>query len=273
MCDLGFTLEQARSRRHPAKRITDADYADDLALLANRVADVETLLHALEEAASGVGLYVNARKTEYICFNQHGKIQSLNGTCLNEVEHFTYLGGDISSTEKDVYIRIAKAWGALNDLRPIWKSTLSDNIKRNFFRAVVESVLLYGSSTWTLTRKLESKLDGTYTRMLRAVLNKSWTHHPSKAELYGTLPPVSATIRERRARFAGHCYRNKRELVSNLLLWAPTHGHSSLGRPHRTYIDQLAEDAGVRAEHLGQLMADRAAWRERVDSVRATRPT
>ncbi|KAI8497815.1 hypothetical protein Bbelb_244670 [Branchiostoma belcheri] len=113
----------------------------------------------------------------------------------------------------------------------------------------------------------------TAQQVVAAVLNKSWKKHPTKAELYGTLPSVSATIRERRARFAGHCYRHKDELASELLLWAPTHGHSSAGRPHRTFIHQLAEDAGVRAEHLGQLMADRAAWRERVDLVRAIRPT
>ncbi len=83
--------------------------------------------------------------------------------------------------------------GALTGLNPIWKSKLPDTIKRDFFRATVESVLVYGSSTWTLTKKLEKKLDGTYTRMIRAVLNVSWKEHPTKIRLYGPLPPIPDT--------------------------------------------------------------------------------
>ena len=82
-----------------------------------------------------------------------------------------YLSSNIVSTEKAVLIRISKAWSALDRLQTIWKSTLPEQIKKDFFRAVVESVLLYGSSAWTLTKRLESKLNGTYTRMLRVILN------------------------------------------------------------------------------------------------------
>ena len=46
-------------------------------------------------------------------------------------------------------------------------------MKRSYFQAAVGSILLYGCTTWTLTKRLEKKLDGNYTRMLRAILNKS----------------------------------------------------------------------------------------------------
>ena len=59
----GFELTKKRSRRYPAKTITDADYADDIALLANTPNQAETLLHSLERAAAGIGLHVNALKT------------------------------------------------------------------------------------------------------------------------------------------------------------------------------------------------------------------
>ena len=78
----------------PAKTITDADYADDIALLANAPAQTETLLHSLERAAAGITLHVNAHKTEYTCFNQTGKISTLNGSTLKLVE-FTYLGSSV----------------------------------------------------------------------------------------------------------------------------------------------------------------------------------
>ena len=72
-------------------------------------------------------------------------------------------------------------------------------MKRSFFQAAVVSILLYGCTTWTLTKRLEKKLDGNYTRMLRAILNKSWRQHPTRHELYGHMP-----IQVRRTRHAGH---------------------------------------------------------------------
>ena len=87
----------------------------------------------------------------------------------------------------------------------IWKSDLTDKMKCSFFQAVVMSILLYGCTTWTLTKRMEKKLDGNYTRMLRAILIKSWGQHSPKPHLYGHLPPITKTIRVRRTRHAGHC--------------------------------------------------------------------
>ena len=70
MKENGFKLAKERSRRYPAQTITDADYANDIALLANAHAQAEILLHSLERVASDTGLRVNADKTEYMCFNQ-----------------------------------------------------------------------------------------------------------------------------------------------------------------------------------------------------------
>ena len=205
----GFVLTKKRSRRYPAKTITDADYADDIALLANTPNQAEILLHSLERAAAGIGLHVNAHKTEFMCFNQKGDISTLDGTSLKLVDKFTYLGSSVSSTEKDIDTRLMKAWTAINRLSIIWKSNLTNKMKRSFFQAVVLSVLLYGCTTGTLTKWLEKKLDGNYTRMLSAILNKSWQQHPTKHQLYGHQPPITKTIQARRTRHAGHCWRSK----------------------------------------------------------------
>ena len=116
----------------------------------------------------------------------------------------------------------------------VWKSVLPDDLKRSFFRATVESVLMYGATAWTCTKTLEARLDGAYTRMLRDVLNISWRRHPTKAQLYGFIPPISDILRERRLRFAGHCWRAKQELASDLLLWTPRQGQFRVGRPATT---------------------------------------
>ena len=269
MKELGLTLKHARSRRHPVETITDADYADDLALFADTIDEATKLLHSLENASENVGLYVNAKKTEFMPFNQEGNMQTVRGEPVKQVSSFIYLGSEVADTESDVNIRIGKAWTALNKMKTIWESRLSDELKRQFFRATVESVLLYGSVTWTLTKHLEQRLSGTYTRMLRAALNISWREHPTKERLYGKIPNVITMVRERRMRFAGHCWRHKEEIASDTLLWQPTHGHTAVGRPAKTFVDQLQEDAGLEKEDLATAMMDRDLWRKRVTEVRA----
>ena len=126
-------------------------------------------------------------------------------------------------------------------------------MKCSFFQAAVTSILLYGCTTWTLTKRLEKKLDGNYTRMLRAILNKSWRQHLTRHQLYGHLPPITKTFQVRRARHAGHYWRSRDKLIRDVLLWTPTHGRAKVGRPARKYIQQLCEDTGCCPEtYLGR---------------------
>ena len=118
-----------------------------IAILANTPDQAETLLHSLERAAASIGLYVNAHKTEYMCYNQTGDISTLEGTPLKLVDKFTYRGSSVESTEKDIETRLKKAWTAINRLSIIWKSDLTDKMKRSFFQAAVTSILLYGCTT------------------------------------------------------------------------------------------------------------------------------
>ena len=200
-----------------------------------------------------------------MCSNQTGDITTLDGTPLKLVDNFTYLGSSVSSTEKDFDSRLTKAWTANDSLSIIWKSDLTDKMKCSFFQAAVVSILLYGCTTWTLTKRLEKKLDGNYTRILRAILNKSRRQHPTRHQLYGHLPPITKTIQVRRTRHAGHCWRSRDELIRDVLLWTPTYG-----RPARTYIQQLCEDTGCSPEDQPEVMNDREKRRERVGDIRAS---
>ena len=119
MKDNGFKLAKERSRRYLAQIITNADYTDDIALLANKSDQAETLLHSLERAAAGIGLHVNEDKWEYMCINQRGGISTLKGSSLKLVNKFTYLGINVSSTEADINKRLAKAWIAIDMLSVI----------------------------------------------------------------------------------------------------------------------------------------------------------
>ena len=106
---------------------------------------------------------------------------------------------------------------------------------------------------------MEKKLDVNYTRMLRTISNKSWRHD---------LPPITKTIQVKRTRHAGHCWRSRDELISDILLWTPSHGRAKEGRPARTYIQQLCVDTGCSLEYLLGAMDDRQGWQERVKEIR-----
>ena len=130
---MALSTRSGRSRRNPVQTITDANYADDIALLANSPAHTKSLLHSQERPVAGIGLHVNADKTKYIHFNQRGDIFTLNGSSLKLVGKFTYLRSSVSSTETDINTQLEKAWTAFDRISVIWKSDLTDKIKRSFF--------------------------------------------------------------------------------------------------------------------------------------------
>ena len=208
-----------------------------------------------------------------MCFNQAGDISTLDGTSLKLVDKFIYLGSSVSSTKKDIDTWLMKTWTAIDKLLVIWKSDLTDKMKRSFLQAAVMSILLYGCTTWTLTKWLAKKLDGNYTRMLRAILNKSWRQHPTKHQLYGHLPSIMKTIKVRRTRHVGHCWRSRDKLISDVLLWTSTYGRAKAGRPARTYIQQLCEDKECSPEDMPEAMNNREKWRERVRDIHASGTT
>ena len=264
---LGFTISPRRSRRVGPRMITDLDFADDIALTSDSASQAQELLERVEEAALRVGLHMNAKKTKCMIFNQTTDVamKTSSGTILEVVPDFKYLGSWMQSSLQDIKTRKAQAWRACNKLAKIWKSNLPRASKIKIFQATVESILLYGSETWTVTVKVSKILDGCYTRLLRSALDVSWKAHMTNEELYGDLPRVSEKIGKRRLQFAGHCVRSSGQVVSDLVLWKPTHGKRSAGRPNKTYVDILCQDTSLTPDEMENCMRDRRVWRAITD--------
>ena len=93
----GFQLHLRRSSRNPAVHLTDAEFTDDLALIAN----------SLESVANCVGLFLDDTKTEYMSYTgtqsstDNLVIKTVSGHILKHVEDYKYLGSFASSSEKD----------------------------------------------------------------------------------------------------------------------------------------------------------------------------
>ena len=161
--DLGFKLDKRRSRWRKPIAITDLDFADDIALLSEEIQKAQELLTRVENEAAKIGLRLNDEKTEAMVYNipTPSPLKTTGGNAIKIVENFKYLGSWMRSPEQDIKVRKALAWEACHKLNRVWSSPLKRNIKVRLFLAPVESVLLYGSNTWTLTKKLEQQLDGT----------------------------------------------------------------------------------------------------------------
>ena len=157
--------------------------------------------------------------------------------------------------------RLANAWTAINRLSVILKSDLTDKMKRSFFQAAVVSIVLYGGTTWTLIKRMEKKLDSNYIR----ILNRSWRQHHQSSSCTATYHPIKI----RRTRHPRHCWESKDELISDVLLWTPSHCRAKAGRPVQTYIQLLCVDTGCSTEDLPEAMDDMEGWRERVRDIRA----
>ena len=111
------------------------------------------------------------------------------------------------------------------------------------------------------------KWDKNCTKMVPAILNKSWKQHPTKQQLYSHLPPICKTHQIRWTKHMGLCWRSKNELISNVLLWTPSHRYTSVGQPNRSYLKQLCTDTGFSLEVLPEVLNDRNEWQQRIREI------
>ena len=162
--------------------------------------------------------------------------------------------------KKAIDTRLTKARTAIDRLSIIWKSDLIDKVKRSFFQAAIMSILLYGCSNWTLTK--------TAGEEARRQLHKNVASNIE--QVLAATPHKAPTIR---TRHAGHSWRNKDELISDVLLWTLAYGQAKAGRTVRTFIQQLCEDTGCSPEDLTEAMNDREKWRGWVRDIRASGTT
>ena len=152
MKENGMLYQPRTSSRHPDLFITDADFADDIALLSDSLTNAQALQSALESASNCTGLYLNETKTEGMPIDIRNDIQikTLSDNILKCVDDYKYLRSHILNSEKDFNIRKGMAWNACNKMDKLWKSFLNRQIKIRLFQATIEPILLYGSESWTL---------------------------------------------------------------------------------------------------------------------------
>jgi hypothetical protein len=221
--ETGYLL---RSKTCPKERkVSDLDFADDIALLENCPIKAQKQLDALRNSARATGLEINIAKTEQMRLNVPANQQpppnlTIDGQEIAIVDDFKYLGSYVGSSEKDINIRIGLAWGAFNKLRSLLTSkTLSNQLKLRLFNAACISALLYGCECWLLNASFTNKLDVFARTCYRLILNIDQSEdHTRNDQLYKLVdqPPISDTVRKRQLQFVGHCLRMDPEEPANI---------------------------------------------------------
>ena len=145
--DFGIFTHPRQSSRHPAKRLIDLDYADDIALLETSLERAHEQLKTTSLNAKKVGLEINVEKTKIMIMNTFDvqnalRLNEASSDYVEQVRDFKYLGSMMASGETDLKNRKGQAWGAFWKLTNIWFSkTTPFCLKFRIFQAACVSIL------------------------------------------------------------------------------------------------------------------------------------
>ena len=260
--------------------LEDIDYADDLALPSEGYEDAQEKMTRLARRARGVGLKVNAKKTEILrlnCWDQSPI--TLEGQVLRDVDNFTYLGSTLNKTggsHEDIGARIGKAWGSFTKMRSIWSSRVYRlKTKLRLFSSIVKSTLLYGCECWTLTKADEKRLRVFHLRCLRRILRifyPNLVRNQIVLERSGERDIIEE-VRDRKWRWIGHIARREEGHLTKQALGFHMEGRRRRGRPRETWDRVVRREfslaTGLSFDRVVEYAQDRLQWRLLVDAVRA----
>ena len=254
-------------------------YADDSAIIAHSAEEIQRLINAFSDASRKFGLKINIKKTEVLYQPNAMKTDEaeimVDGTRLNSVPEFTYLGSTISKDvriDAEIQKRMAKASASFGRLRQrLWNNHhVSLRVKGKIYRAVVISTLLYGAESWTVYRRHMKKLHAFMMRHLRSVMKITWKDKvPNKVILQQTgLPSMEDLLIRKNLRWTGHVMRMPQDRLPKQVLFSQLpSGHRRRGRPRLRYKDTIKRNLkirGINADSWTELSKERAKWRTAV---------
>uniref|UniRef100_A0A7I5E8S3 Reverse transcriptase domain-containing protein n=1 Tax=Haemonchus contortus TaxID=6289 RepID=A0A7I5E8S3_HAECO len=261
---------------HDRSRLTDLDFADDIALIAEDENKLQQVTTCLSREASMIGLRISACKSKVmkVGFDQTQLNISVDDTTLETVGNFFYLGSTIThngDAEMEVRIRIAKAAAVFRRLQPLWaSSSISQNIKLRLYYSIVIPTALYASETWKSTASLVKRLNAFHQRCLRRIMKIRYTDHVTNEEVLRRCGSncLHVVVAQRRLRLAGHILRMAQQRVSRVAMnWIPPGAKRGRGRPRNTWRRTFENDLKTinvsRSE--GEMIAqDRQQWKNLV---------
>jgi len=213
-------------------KLTDLDFANDIALISDSPVALQNMTTDLQGNAAKVGLRIIAEKTKAMAGgNTLALSLRVEHKDMEFVEHFQYLGSNISrddDADYDIYTRIGKASLVHRGLRPVWRSdNISKNTKMRLYTSIVIPSAIYASETWRTTDKTNRMLNVFNRRCLCDIMGVSWKDHVTDEELLSSagIEDLQDIVADRRRRFIGHVPRLPTSQPASLVIdWTPEGG-------------------------------------------------
>jgi len=253
-------------------RLTDLDFADDIALVDATWEGMARLTSRIETEAGTVGLRINADKTKLMVVGHMGDEQNITagGKQVESVEEFCYLGSVISdngSCDKDIKTRLGKANSVFGRLNNIWKNkTLSTKIKIRLYESLVMSTLLYAAETWPMTVANMKKLEAAHHKWQRKILGVSWRDMITNEEIRrrAQTEKLECILSRRRLRWLGHVHRMEKDRITRQAMnWSPADARRKRGRPRKSWTATVKDDLkrlDMDWEEAELMARDRMVW-------------
>ena len=157
------------------KPVYDLEYADDTALMALSLEQLEAFLHAVQVEATLYGLELNKDKTELLRHPDcNATISFANGDPVNTTTTAKYLGSHISWTTPPkiaIKFRKEKAEAAFSKLHHVWCSRLPWKAKSTIFHSSIVPVYTFGLDLCSLDKQHFKTIEAWYFRHLRRALS------------------------------------------------------------------------------------------------------
>ena len=254
--------------------MTDKGYADDVGLMTEKVEQMNIILERLHKSAKKYGLSINITKTKVMLFGSYSAKDAvppsvmLNGTKLEVVETFEYLGRILSNNSDDtaaVKARIGCGWAAFKKVKSILTSRhLSMTSMRKTYETYVLPTVLYAAETVTWKPQLQHQITVFQNHVMRWMCNKPLIDRTPITELarITSLRPIMNIVRTSKLRWYGHVKRSTLPVKS--AIEGMVEGSRKRGRPRRRWRDDIREWTNTEWSALNRIVRDRDRWRETV---------
>lgn len=273
-------LSRLKAQKNVRQRVlTELQYADDLVILANTPEEAQRMMDTFANVYASLGMEVNTNKTKYIAMTCHAPVFpsrtipdiTLQSNPIEQVVQFNYLGSLVTKNgdmDAEISHRIQCAASAFYKLRGrvFGSMDLSNRTKIMVFKAVVLSILLYGSECWTLYKKYVKALEKFQMRQLRIILGIKWQDFITNHEIRerAECRTMESTLARIQLRWLGHVCRMGEERIPKQILYGElTHGkrrHGGQIRRFKDVIHSIVKKAGIK-ENWEALCQDRSDWR------------
>ena len=129
----------------------------------------------------------------------------------------------------------------------------------------VWSTLLYGAETWTISKRMEKKINAFEMWVYRRMLRIQWTAHTTNNEVLEMIKPkrrLMTTIKQRKMAYFGHIIR--RNGVQKLILDGRHNGKRGRGRPRMQRSDNIEDWIEIGYVELVRKAQDRKEWKSMI---------